>query len=68
VLVEGSLVLDGPALRALFDLRIYVDTDADLRVLRRLRCDTVERGRSVQSVIDQYLATVRPMHLQFVEP
>jgi uridine kinase len=50
------------------DLRIYIDTDADLRVIRRLSRDIVERGRSIDSVIDQYLETVRPMHLQFVEP
>ena len=67
VLVEGILVLAEPGLRELMDLRIYVDTDADVRVLRRLRRDIVERGRSVDSVLDQYLATVRPMHLQFVE-
>lgn len=67
VVVEGILVLAEPELRRLMDLRIYVDTDPDLRVLRRLRRDILERGRSVQSVLDQYLATVRPMHLQFVE-
>jgi uridine kinase len=67
VIVEGILVLADPDLRELMDLRIYVDTDPDLRVLRRLRRDIVERGRSVESVLDQYLATVRPMHLQFVE-
>lgn len=67
VIVEGILVLAEPGLRELMDLRIYVDTDPDLRVLRRLRRDIVERGRSVESVIDQYLETVRPMHLQFVE-
>ena len=67
VIVEGILVLAEPELRDLMDLKIYVDTDPDLRVLRRLRRDIVERGRSVDSVLDQYLATVRPMHLQFVE-
>lgn len=67
VIVEGILVLAEPDLRDLMDLRIYVDTDPDLRVLRRLRRDIVERGRTVESVLDQYLATVRPMHLQFVE-
>jgi uridine kinase len=67
VIVEGILVLADPDLRDVMDLRIYVDTDPDLRVLRRLRRDIVERGRSVESVLDQYLATVRPMHLQFVE-
>ena len=68
VIVEGILVLSDPGLRELFDLCIYVDTDSDLRVLRRLRRDIVERGRSVESVIDQYMDTVRPMHLEFVEP
>ncbi len=67
VIVEGILVLAEPELRDLMDLRIYVDTAPDLRVLRRLRRDIVERGRSVESVLDQYLATVRPMHMQFVE-
>lgn len=68
VLVEGILVLAEPALRDIMDLRIYIDVDADLRLVRRLRRDMSERGRSVESVIDQYLSTVRPMHLQFVEP
>ena len=68
VIVEGILVLAERSLRELMDLKIYVDTHADLRVMRRLRRDIVERGRSVDSVLDQYLATVRPMHLQFVEP
>jgi uridine kinase len=67
VIVEGILVLSEPALRDLMDLRIYVDTDPDLRVLRRLRRDIVERGRTVESVLDQYMSTVRPMHMQFVE-
>jgi len=68
VIVEGILVLYEPELRALMDLKIYVDTDPDLRILRRLERDLKERGRSFDSVHDQYLATVRPMHLQFVEP
>lgn len=67
IIVEGILVLAEPDLRERLDLAIYVDTDSDLRVLRRLRRDLVERGRAVDSVIDQYLSTVRPMHLQFVE-
>ena len=67
VIVEGILVLAEPELRALMDLRIYVDTDADLRLMRRLRRDLIERGRTIESVLDQYLSTVRPMHLQFVE-
>lgn len=68
VLVEGILVLVEPELRKLLDLKIYIDTDADLRVLRRLQRDLIERGRTVESVMEQYLTTVRPMHLQFVEP
>lgn len=66
-IVEGILVLYEPELRKLFDLKIYVDTDADLRLARRWERDIKERGRSFDSVRDQYLATVRPMHLQFVE-
>lgn len=68
VVVEGILVLVEPELREMMDLRIYIDTDADLRVLRRLERDLVERGRTVESVMAQYMGTVRPMHLQFVEP
>ena len=68
ILVEGILVLAEPELRDLMDLRVYVDTDSDLRLLRRLRRDLVERGRTVDSVIEQYETTVRPMHIQFVEP
>lgn len=68
IVVEGILILTNPTIRELFDLRLFVDTDADLRFIRRLRRDTVERGRTVESVIAQWEATVRPMHLQFVEP
>ncbi len=68
VLVEGILVFADEALRALMDIKIYVETDADIRFIRRLQRDMNERGRSVQSVIEQYVSTVRPMHLQFVEP
>jgi len=68
IIVEGILVLYEPELRRLMDLKIYVDTDPDLRVLRRLERDINERGRSFGSVYDQYLATVRPMQMQFVEP
>jgi uridine kinase len=68
ILVEGILVLSDPSLRDLMDLKIYVDTDPDLRVVRRLGRDLTERGRSFDSVRGQYLDTVRPMHLQFVEP
>jgi uridine kinase len=68
VLLEGILIFAEPALRELFDIKIFVDTDADLRFIRRLRRDIAERGRTVESVIHQYLETVRPMHLEFVEP
>lgn len=68
ILVEGILIFAEPALRRLFDIKIYVDTDADIRFIRRLRRDIDERGRTAESVIEQYLATVRPMHLKFVEP
>jgi len=68
ILVEGILVFENPKLRSLMDLKIYVDTADDLRFIRRLTRDISERGRTVQSVITQYLETVRPMHLEFVEP
>lgn len=68
VIVEGILVMADPDLRPHLDLKIYVDTDPDLRLARRLRRDIDERGRTAASVLDQYLATVRPMHLDFVEP
>jgi len=68
ILIEGILILAEPELRNLFDLKIYVDTDADIRFIRRLKRDIEERGRTTESVIDQYLETVRPMHLDFVEP
>jgi uridine kinase len=67
ILVEGILIFVEKALRNLFDMKIYVDTDADIRFIRRLTRDVTERGRTVQSVIHQYLDTVRPMHLEFVE-
>lgn len=67
ILVEGILILAIPPIRELLDVKIFVDTDADLRFIRRLRRDMAERGRTVDSVVDQYLATVRPMHLEFVE-
>ena len=67
IMVEGILVLVEKELRSLMDLRVYVDTDSDLRLIRRLQRDIVERGRTLESVLDQYMATVRPMHLQFVE-
>jgi uridine kinase len=68
ILVEGILIFADRALRELFDIKIFVDTDSDLRVLRRLQRDVAERGRTVESVVTQYLETVRPMHLEFVEP
>ena len=68
VVIEGILVLFEPRLRQLLDLKVYVDTDPDVRFIRRLQRDVADRGRTPASVIDQYLATVRPMHLQFVEP
>jgi uridine kinase len=68
VIIEGILVLYEAALRNLMDLKVYVDTDADLRIARRWERDIKERGRTFDSVLDQYLKTVRPMHLQFVEP
>jgi uridine kinase len=68
VLVEGILVFVEPELRQLFDVKLYVDTDADVRFIRRLQRDIEERGRSVESVCEQYLSTVRPMHMEFVEP
>ena len=68
VLVDGILLFVDPRLRELFDLKIFVDTEADVRFIRRLRRDLEQRGRSLDSVIEQYLSTVRPMHFEFVEP
>ena len=68
LLVEGILIFVEAELRKLFDIKIYVDTDADIRFIRRLQRDIAERGRTTESVIQQYLTTVRPMHLEFVEP
>ncbi len=68
IVVEGILIFADEQLRQIMNLKIFVDTDADLRFIRRLRRDITERGRSVESVIDQYLHTVRLMHLEFVEP
>ena len=67
ILLEGILVLAEDVLRESMDIKLYVDTDADERFIRRLRRDIADRGRTVDQVIDQYLGTVRPMHLQFVE-
>lgn len=68
VIVEGILIFLDEALRRMFDVKVYVDTDADLRFIRRLHRDVKERGRSLDGVVAQYLETVRPMHLAFVEP
>jgi uridine kinase len=68
ILVEGILIFVEPSLRQQLDFKIYVDTDADIRLIRRLGRDMSERGRTVQDVLRQYLETVRPMHLEFVEP
>jgi uridine kinase len=68
VLVEGILILENPELRKHFDLKIFVDTDADVRILRRITRDIRERGRKLDAVVDQYLHTVKPMHEAFVEP
>jgi len=68
IIVEGILVLQSQQLRDLFDIKIFVDTPADVRFIRRLKRDIAERGRTVESVIEQYLTTVRPMHEAFVEP
>jgi len=68
VLVEGILLFVEPAVRGLLDFKIYVDTDPDVRLVRRLRRDIADRGRTMEDVLRQYLETVRPMHLEFVEP
>jgi uridine kinase len=68
ILVEGILIFVESALRELFDVKLFIDTDADIRLIRRLTRDLRERGRVFESVIDQYLMTVRPMHMEFVEP
>ncbi len=68
ILVEGILIFQSKELRKLLDLKIFVDVDADIRILRRLRRDLIERGRTVDSVIEQYQQTVKPMHERYVEP
>lgn len=68
IILEGILILDDPRLIDLMDIKVFVDTDADLRIIRRLLRDIKERGRTLDSVIDQYLNNVRPSHLQFIEP
>lgn len=68
IIIDGILILDCPKLRELMDVKIFVQTDDDVRLARRIQRDVKERGRSVDSVIEQYLSTVKPMHQQFVEP
>jgi uridine kinase len=68
VLIEGILLFAEPAIRSLLDFKVYVDTDPDVRLVRRIRRDLTERGREVSDVLRQYMKTVRPMHLEFVEP
>ena len=68
IVVEGILILADPELRDLFDIKVFVDTDADIRFIRRMERDIAERGRTRESVVAQYKQTVRPMHLEFVEP
>lgn len=68
ILVEGILIFADRALREMFDVKVFVDTDADIRIIRRLQRDMEERGRTFESVITQYRETVRPMHMEFVEP
>jgi uridine kinase len=68
VIIEGILVFVEPALRDLFDMKLFVDTDSDIRIFRRIRRDVEQRGRTFESIRDQYYRTVRPMHLEFVEP
>jgi uridine kinase len=68
IIIEGILIFVERELRDLMDIKIFVDTDADERLLRRIRRDILERGRSIDSVMNQYISTVKPMHLEFVEP
>ena len=68
IIVEGILVLSDPRLCQLFDIKVFVETDADIRIIRRIRRDMVERARSFDSIVDQYMTTVKPMHELYVEP
>lgn len=68
IILEGIMILEDPRLRDLMDIKIFVDTDADVRIIRRITRDIHDRGRTLESVIEQYLSTVRPAHLQFIEP
>ncbi len=68
IIIDGILIFAEKSLRDLMDIKIFVDTDADERLIRRIRRDILKRGRSLESVMDQYMRTVKPMHLEFVEP
>ncbi|MEE6739735.1 uridine kinase, partial [Lacticaseibacillus paracasei] len=68
IILEGILILDDAELRDMMDIKVFVDTDDDIRVIRRIKRDMVSRGRSLDSIINQYLKTVKPMYHQFVEP
>ncbi|MGZ4106247.1 MAG: uridine kinase [Tumebacillaceae bacterium] len=68
IILEGIMVLEDERLRDLMDIKIFVDTDADVRIIRRILRDIKERGRSIESVVEQYMGVVRPMHMQFIEP
>lgn len=68
IIIEGILILDSPELRDLLDIKIFVDTDADVRIIRRILRDIEERGRTLESVVKQYLTIVKPMHYEFIEP
>jgi uridine kinase len=68
IIVEGIMILEDERIRDLLDIKIFVDTDSDVRIIRRILRDITDRGRTLESVIDQYLTTVRPAHLQFIEP
>lgn len=68
IIVEGILILEDERLRDLMDIKVYVDTEDDIRIIRRIKRDIEDRGRSLDSVIDQYLSVVKPMHSQFIEP
>lgn len=68
IIVEGILIFECKELRDLFDIKVFIDTDADVRIIRRIIRDVKERGRTLESVVNQYLTTVKPMHEQFVEP
>lgn len=68
IILEGILILEDPRLRELMDIKVYVDTEDDIRIIRRIKRDIEERGRTLDSVVDQYLSVVKPMHTQFIEP